>query len=60
MNIIKRLWWSLGRGNPVVPSTWQATLDGGTPLLSLPRVLRRSPAQPEHWQRAPSRFERAG
>ena len=25
MNIIQRLWWSLGRGNPVVPSRWQAT-----------------------------------
>jgi len=25
MNIIKRLWWSLGHGNPVVPSGWQAT-----------------------------------
>jgi hypothetical protein len=25
MNIIKRLRWSLGRGNPVVPSRWQAT-----------------------------------
>jgi hypothetical protein len=26
MNIIQRLWWSLGRGNPVVPSRWQATV----------------------------------
>jgi hypothetical protein len=26
MNIIQRLRWSLGRGNPVVPSRWQATL----------------------------------
>jgi hypothetical protein len=25
MNIIMLLWWSLGRGNPVVPSRWQAT-----------------------------------
>jgi hypothetical protein len=25
MNIIQRLWWSLGHGNPVVPSRWQAT-----------------------------------
>ena len=25
MNIITLLWWSLGRGNPVVPSRWQAT-----------------------------------
>jgi hypothetical protein len=25
MNIIRRLWWSLGRGNPAVPSSWQAT-----------------------------------
>jgi hypothetical protein len=25
MDIIKRLWWSLGRANPVVPSRWQAT-----------------------------------
>lgn len=27
MNIIQRLWWSLGRGNRVVPSRWQATID---------------------------------
>jgi hypothetical protein len=26
MNIIMLLMWSLGRGNPVVPSRWQATL----------------------------------
>jgi hypothetical protein len=26
MNIIMLLLWSLGRGNPVVPSRWQATL----------------------------------
>jgi len=25
MNIIMLLWWSLGHGNPVVPSRWQAT-----------------------------------
>ena len=25
MNIITLLWWSLGRGNPAVPSRWQAT-----------------------------------
>jgi hypothetical protein len=25
MNIIMLLWWSLRRGNPVVPSRWQAT-----------------------------------
>jgi hypothetical protein len=25
MNIIMLLLWSLGRGNPVVPSRWQAT-----------------------------------
>jgi hypothetical protein len=25
MNIIMLLMWSLGRGNPVVPSRWQAT-----------------------------------
>src|SRR6266540_3253608 len=25
MNIIKRLRWSLGHGNPVVPSRWRAT-----------------------------------
>jgi hypothetical protein len=44
VNIIRRLWWSLRRGNPVVPSRWQATFqrvrfgksplgDGGAPLL---------------------------
>jgi hypothetical protein len=26
MNINMLLWWSLGRGNTVVPSRWQATL----------------------------------
>lgn len=26
MNIITLLWWSLGHGNRVVPSRWQATL----------------------------------
>jgi hypothetical protein len=31
MNIIQRLWWSLGRGNPVVPSRWQATDRNGAP-----------------------------
>jgi len=25
MTIIMPLWWSLARGNPVVPSRWQAT-----------------------------------
>ena len=25
MNINMLLWWSLGRGNTVVPSRWQAT-----------------------------------
>jgi hypothetical protein len=25
MSIILLLWWSLGHGNPVVPSRWQAT-----------------------------------
>jgi hypothetical protein len=29
MNMIKRLWWSLGRGNRVVPSRWLATPAGG-------------------------------
>jgi hypothetical protein len=28
MNINMLLWWSLGRGNTVVPSRWQATLGG--------------------------------
>ena len=27
MNINMLLWWSLGRGNTVVPSRWQATAD---------------------------------
>ena len=27
MNIIKRLRWSLGHGNPVVPSRWRATAE---------------------------------
>lgn len=25
MSIIQRPWWSLGRGKPVVPCSWQAT-----------------------------------
>ena len=29
MNIIMLLWWSLARGNPVVPSRWRATRIGG-------------------------------
>jgi hypothetical protein len=28
MNINMLLWWSLGRGNTVVPSRWQATAVG--------------------------------
>jgi hypothetical protein len=28
MNIIMLLWWSLDRGNSVVPSRWQATALG--------------------------------
>jgi hypothetical protein len=28
MNINMLLWWSLGRGNTVVPSRWQATAFG--------------------------------
>jgi hypothetical protein len=27
MTIIMLLWWSLGRGNPAVPSRWQATIE---------------------------------
>jgi hypothetical protein len=37
MNIIQRLRWSLGRGNPVVPSRWQATVAP----LNLPTLPRR-------------------
>ena len=33
MNIITLLWWSLRRGNPVVPSRWQATF--GAELMAL-------------------------
>jgi hypothetical protein len=29
MNINMLLWWSLGRGNTVVPSRWRATRDCG-------------------------------
>jgi hypothetical protein len=35
MNINMLLWWSLGRGNTVVPSRWQATVDGVVPALPL-------------------------
>jgi hypothetical protein len=33
MNIITLLWWSLGRGNPVVPSRWQATSNSAQIIL---------------------------
>ena len=34
MNINQRLKWSLGRGNPVVPSRWQATTYRGAQQFS--------------------------
>lgn len=52
MNIILRLWWSLGRGNPVVPSRWQATPSSTEPsrttwhTLSPPRADADDPYLP--------------
>jgi hypothetical protein len=44
MNINMLLWWSLGRGNTVVPSRWQATRS----LVSKPKIPR---SQSDHLRR---------
>ncbi len=36
MTIILLLWWPLGHGNRVVPSSWQATTLCGRPRISRP------------------------
>lgn len=41
MNIIQRLRWSLGRGNPVVPSRLQATASNRLTPVPLPLVFAR-------------------
>jgi hypothetical protein len=38
MNIILRLWWSLRRGNSVVPSRWQATNSSADPFSALDAI----------------------
>ena len=43
MNINMLLWWSLGRGNTVVPSRWQATNYILVPSHAVPQRFRR------HW-----------
>jgi len=60
MNIIMLLWWSLGRGNPVVPSRWQATTRSSRHLEETPSLLKVSATDPEERLTPTGAAEREG
>jgi hypothetical protein len=48
MTIIMLLWWSLGRGNPVVPSRWQATSTARVEPYRFVKPSHRITSTPDH------------